>query len=75
MQLLLQLTDQCAFIGNSSLFSGEVINQTEGRAVLHTALRADPRDTILVDGRDIMKDIAEVKEKMKTFLTLLFRVN
>lgn len=68
MQLLLQLTDQCGLSSAiQAYFSGEVINQTEGRAVLHTALRADPRDTILVDGRDIMKDIAEVKEKMKTF--------
>ncbi|MBO0590922.1 glucose-6-phosphate isomerase [Cellulophaga sp. E16_2] len=48
-------------------FAGDIINQTEGRAVLHTALRAKKSDSILVDGENVMPEIYEVKEKMKTF--------
>lgn len=48
-------------------FSGETINKTENRAVLHTALRASKNDTILVDGKNIIPDIFEVKEKIKVF--------
>lgn len=50
-----------------SYFSGEEINQTEGRAVLHTALRANENDTVLVDGINVIPEIFEVKEKIKTF--------
>ncbi|ADV48504.1 glucose-6-phosphate isomerase [Cellulophaga algicola DSM 14237] len=48
-------------------FAGDIINQTEGRAVLHTALRAKKSDSILVDGENVIPEIYEVKEKMKTF--------
>ena len=48
-------------------FKGEVINQTERRAVLHTALRAKKEAKIYVNGKNIVKDIYEVKEKIKTF--------
>lgn len=48
-------------------FSGEAINQTEGRAVLHTALRA-PEDTQLyVDGLDVMPEVHAVKAKISSF--------
>ena len=48
-------------------FEGEKINSTESRAVLHTALRASENQRILVDGKDIMPEIAAVKEKIKLF--------
>ncbi len=48
-------------------FSGEKINSTESRAVLHTALRASENQRILVDGKDIMPEIAAVKLKIKSF--------
>jgi len=48
-------------------FSGEKINSTELRAVLHTALRASESQRILVDGKDIMPEIAAVKLKIKSF--------
>lgn len=48
-------------------FSGETINQTENRAVLHTALRALENSTILVNGKNIIPEIFEVKEKIKLF--------
>ncbi len=50
-----------------SYFSGENINQTENRAVLHTALRAPEDATVLVDGINIMPEIFEVKDKIRYF--------
>jgi len=50
-----------------SMFSGEKINETEDRAVLHTALR-NRRDTpVCVDGEDVMPEIRAVLEKMRSF--------
>ncbi len=48
-------------------YLGDRINQTENRAVLHTALRRKSSDSLLVDGKDIIKDITSVKEQMKSF--------
>ena len=51
----------------AAMFRGERINVTEGRAVLHTALRA-PRDKrIFVDGRDVVRDVHEVLDRMANF--------
>jgi glucose-6-phosphate isomerase len=50
-----------------SYFSGENINQTEDRAVLHTALRAPQNATVLVDGQNVLPEIFEVKNKIKNF--------
>lgn len=50
-------------------FGGDVINQTEGREVLHTALR-NPKDAeVLVNGNNVMPEIYEVKDKIKDFST------
>ncbi|MGL2962478.1 glucose-6-phosphate isomerase [Flavobacterium sp. RSB2_4_14] len=51
----------------ASYFDGENINQTENRAVLHTALRAPENATVLVDGKNVIPEIFEVKNKMKNF--------
>lgn len=48
-------------------FSGEIINKTEDREVLHTALRAKATDTVLVNGTNIMPEIFEVKKKIEVF--------
>ena len=48
-------------------FSGDIINGTEGRAVLHTALRAKETDVIKVDGVNIIPEIYSVKRQIKTF--------
>ena len=48
-------------------FAGDVINLTENRSVLHTALRAKADDTIKVEGVNVMPEIFEVKRKMKSF--------
>ena len=48
-------------------FGGENINQTENRAVLHTALRSPKNTSIKVDGENIIPEIFEVKDKIKKF--------
>jgi glucose-6-phosphate isomerase len=49
------------------MFSGERINETEGRAVLHVALRNRSNAPIRVDGRDVMPEVNAVLEKMESF--------
>lgn len=48
-------------------FSGDIINQTEHRAVLHTALRAPKTEKVFVDDVNVIPEIYEVKEKIKDF--------
>ncbi|KGY11155.1 glucose-6-phosphate isomerase [Vibrio tubiashii] len=50
-----------------AMFSGEAINQTEGRAVLHTALRNRSNNPVMVGGEDVMPAVNAVLEKMKSF--------
>jgi len=49
------------------MFSGATINATEGRAVLHTALRNRSNEEVLVDGKDVMPQINAVLDQMKAF--------
>ena len=49
------------------MFTGEKINWTEGRAVLHTALRNRSNKPVMVDGKDVMPDVNAVLAKMKAF--------
>ncbi|MDF9801012.1 glucose-6-phosphate isomerase [Catalinimonas alkaloidigena] len=51
----------------SAMFSGEHINQTEDRAVLHTALRNQSGKAVMVDGQDVMPEVNEVLQRMKQF--------
>jgi len=48
-------------------FSGEIINQTEGRAVLHTALRAPESAKCMVDGVNVIPEVYVVKDKIQSF--------
>lgn len=48
-------------------FSGAEINETEKRAVLHTALRAKEKETVLVNGKNVIPEVYAVKNKIKTF--------
>lgn len=50
-----------------AMFSGEKINVTEGRSVLHTALRNRANTPVMVDGKDVMPEVNAVLEKMKNF--------
>lgn len=50
-----------------AMFSGEAINFTENRAVLHTALRNRSNTPVLVDGKDVMPDVNAVLSAMGAF--------
>ncbi|WP_214072194.1 glucose-6-phosphate isomerase [Mucilaginibacter sp. dw_454] len=66
--LLLQLAKECRLNDAiKAMFSGEVINITEGRPVLHIALRNQSNTPILVDGKDVMPDVNRVLNQMKEF--------
>ena len=51
----------------TNMFEGEQINSTEGRAVLHTALRNFSDRPVMVDGKDVMPEVHATLEKMKGF--------
>ena len=66
--LLLELADEVKLKeAIQAQFSGDVINKTEGREVLHTALRAKATDTVLVDGKNVMPEVIAVKQKIEAF--------
>ncbi len=68
MLLLLRLARECGLKDAiKQLFSGQKINVTENRAVLHTALRTRAGQALLVDGQNVMEDIRHVKRQMKQF--------
>ncbi len=50
-----------------SYYTGEVINKTEGRPVLHTALRSSENFEVLVDGENVMPEVYEARKKIKKF--------
>ena len=65
--LLLQLAEECDLKASiEKYFTGDKINATEGRAVLHTALRSAEKQ-ILVDGQNVIPEVEEVKAKIKAF--------
>lgn len=68
MELLIELAEEVNLTDAiSKYFSGDIINATEGRAVLHTALRAPKSAEIFVKGENIVPGIYEVKQKIKEF--------
>ena len=65
---LLALAEQTGVLElRDRMFAGEHINVTEGRAVLHTALRRPATDSLTVDGQDAIADVHEVLEKVYAF--------
>src|SRR5690606_4262481 len=65
---LLALADETGLNeGIEAMFAGEPINKTEGRAVLHTALRNRSNSPIIVDGKDVMPEVYQVLAQMKQF--------
>ncbi len=68
LSLLRQLAQECALnSAKEAMFSGEKINRTENRAVLHTALRNRSNTPVIVDGKDVMPEVNAVLAKMKDF--------
>ncbi len=65
---LLQLAADCKLKpAIEAMFAGEKINETEDRAVMHTALRSFSKEPTIVEGADIMPDIREARQKIKSF--------
>jgi glucose-6-phosphate isomerase len=70
LTLLAELCEQCGVRDwIVRMFSGEAINETEGRAVLHTALRNRGERPVMVDGVDVMPDVRRVLSQMREFAT------
>ncbi|HEV8022974.1 MAG TPA: glucose-6-phosphate isomerase [Candidatus Lustribacter sp.] len=68
LKLLLNLAEASNLRGRiEAMFSGEKINVSENRAVLHVALRAPKGTTILVDGKNVVPEVHDVLDKMSAF--------
>ncbi|TWI01368.1 glucose-6-phosphate isomerase [Flavobacterium tiangeerense] len=68
VQLLVELANEVGLkAAIADYFDGTVINKTESRAVLHTALRAVESAVVNVDGINVMPEVYEVKNKIKGF--------
>ncbi len=68
MHLLLQLAEEADVTGwRERMFSGDKINHTENRAVLHVALRNRSNRPVMVDGEDVMPKVNAVIERMGVF--------
>ncbi len=68
MRLLAQLAEESGLKERTeAMFTGEKINVTENRAVLHVALRAPEGERIVVDGEDVVPEVHKVLEKMAGF--------
>ena len=72
VEILLELANECKLKeAIEAMFTGEKINGTEGRSVLHTALRNFSEKEVLQEGKDVMPDIVKVQEQMKNFCNRL----
>ena len=68
LKLLIALAEECGLKrAIENMFSGEKINETENRAVLHIALRNRDSAPIRVDGKDVMPEVKAILKKMKDF--------
>ncbi|WP_447957654.1 glucose-6-phosphate isomerase [Vreelandella sp. EE7] len=65
---LIELADHSALVQRrAQMFSGDIINVTENRPVLHTALRNPGDEPVYVDGEDVMPEITRTREQIKRF--------
>jgi glucose-6-phosphate isomerase len=72
LKLLLQLAERSGLQTRiDAMFRGEKINVTEGRAVLHVALRAPRGASMVVDGKDVVPKVHSVLDKMADFSELI----
>ncbi|MGA3045614.1 MAG: glucose-6-phosphate isomerase [Terracidiphilus sp.] len=68
VKLLMELARESGLQSHiDAMFRGDKINFTEGRAVLHVALRAPKGEVILVDGKDVVPEVHEVLDRMAAF--------
>ena len=67
-KLLIDLANECQLKDAiEKMFVGDKINQTEGRSVLHVALRDFSGNPVMVDGKDVMPEVKRVLDQMKDF--------
>lgn len=72
IDILLELAQECKLdTAIAAMYSGERINVTENRSVLHTALRDKSDRSIIVDGKDIKPEIDAVLHKMRSFTEMV----
>ncbi|EDQ00630.1 glucose-6-phosphate isomerase [Shewanella benthica] len=72
LSLLFKLADETKLAAKiKAMFGGDVINTTEKRAVLHTALRAKPEQKIMLDGTNIVEEVQQTQAQMATFVTAI----
>ena len=68
MRLLVELAEESEVAGRRDMmFTGEHINVSENRAVLHVALRMPAGTSLIVDGTDVVKEVHEVLDRMRAF--------
>ena len=68
LELLFQLAKECKVNDAiAAMFNGDIINETEHRSVLHTALRNFSDHPVFSEGNDIMPEVKKALKKMKTF--------
>ena len=68
VRLLCELAEESNLAAwRERMFRGDKINNTEKRAVLHTALRNRSDEPVFVDGKDVMPEIRQVIENMRVF--------
>ena len=76
MQLLYDLAKETKLKdGIEKMFGGEMINETEGRSVLHTALRNRSGNPVMVNGEDVMPEVNRVLDQMGEFVLDLHNGN
>lgn len=69
MSLLFSLAEDAQLESKiKAMFNGEMINTTEKRAVLHTALRAKPEQEIMLNGVNIVQEVQETQQQMEQFV-------
>lgn len=70
LNLLLTLAQEAKLDAKiKAMFAGDIINTTEKRAVLHTALRSTAEQTIIAEGQDIVPEVQQTLNKMQQFVT------
>ena len=68
ISLLIKLAKECGLkAAIDAMFNGEIINETENRAVLHTALRTTGNKSVFTDGKNVMPDVKAVLKRMELF--------
>ena len=69
-EILLELAKECGLEeAIKSYYGGESINKTENRPVLHTALRVPQNEEVIIDGKNVIPEVYEAKDKIRKFST------